>query len=136
MMTVLHAPISLVSQMINWEFFPSIYEGASAEEPFASRLENMLRRDTISCIDALVNARVDFSPWISPHEWLQAEADDIRLVVQAIASRHKNPQFVEESLQGLKIYEVCHGQLHPIDSSSQFVAFDRVHIHTIDVLRR
>jgi hypothetical protein len=99
--------------MINWRSFPSIYEGAATEEPFTPRLERFLQQDSISCIDMLVNVRADFSPWKFPREWLEAEADDIRLVVRAIASRHKDPQFVEKTLHGLKIYEVCHGQLHP-----------------------
>ena len=99
--------------MINWESFPSIYEGAATEEPFISRLERFLQHDSISCINMLVDVRVDFSPWKFPREWLEAEANDIQLVVQAIASRHKNPRFVVRNLQGLKIYEVCHQQLHP-----------------------
>jgi hypothetical protein len=98
--------------MINWESFPSIYEGAATEEPFSSRLEHFLQQGSISCIDMLVNVRADFSPWKFPREWLEAEANDIRLVVQAIASRHHTPQFVEKTLLGLKIYKVCYGQLH------------------------
>ena len=101
--------------MINWEIFPSIYEDAATKEPFTSQLEGFLQQDSISCIDMLVNFSADFSPWKFPREWLEAEAGDIRLVIQAVASRHKNPQFVEETLQGLKIYEVCHGQFHPRD---------------------
>lgn len=99
--------------MINWQSFPSIYEGPATEELFTPRLERFLQQDSISCIGTLVNVKADFSPWKFPREWLEAEADDIRLVVQAIASRHKDPQFVEKTLQGLKMYEVCHGRLHP-----------------------
>jgi hypothetical protein len=110
---LLYTRISLVSQMINWESFPSIYEGAAIEGPFISRLEHFLRQDAISCIDMLVNVKPSFSPWKFPHEWLKTEADDIRLVVQAISSRHRNARFVEKTLQGLKIYEACRAQLHP-----------------------
>ena len=99
--------------MINWESFPSIYEGVTTEEPFTWRLEDFLRQDSISCIDMLVNLTVHINPWKSPRKWLEAEAVAIRRVVEAIASRHKNPRFVEKTLRGLKIYEVCHGQLHP-----------------------